>query len=122
MIFIGYHPTRAYKLFDPIKEKVVLSRDVVILEHESWNWKLRQTSLVKMIIDGEADNPISAKPKTTSRSSDGLQNSWSHSESDKSRRQCVLPQRFTEYEVYSDAQIGDGGDLVHMEHLQEQNQ
>jgi len=37
MVFVGYHSTGAYKLFDPIKEKMVLSRDVVMLEHEQWD-------------------------------------------------------------------------------------
>ena len=39
MIFVVYHPTGAYKLYDPINEKMLLSRDVLVLEHESWDWK-----------------------------------------------------------------------------------
>lgn len=38
MILGGYHPTRAYKLYNPIIEKLVVSRDVVIREVESWDW------------------------------------------------------------------------------------
>jgi len=32
MILIGYHPTGAYKLYDPRMRKVVISRDVLINE------------------------------------------------------------------------------------------
>lgn len=38
MLFIGYHPTGAYKLFDPVEEKVTLSRDMVALEDKCWDW------------------------------------------------------------------------------------
>ena len=51
MVFVGYHATRAYKFFDPIKEKVLLSRDVQVLEHESWDWKHMQTNLNWRIVD-----------------------------------------------------------------------
>ncbi|XP_019416453.1 PREDICTED: uncharacterized protein LOC109327756 [Lupinus angustifolius] len=47
MILIGYHPTGAYKLYDPLKDKVQISRDVIVLEHE--NWKEMTTSLRKPI-------------------------------------------------------------------------
>ncbi|MCH81779.1 hypothetical protein A2U01_0002571 [Trifolium medium] len=38
MIFIGYHPTGAYKLFNPITNKVVISRDVKVIDSEAWDW------------------------------------------------------------------------------------
>ena len=37
MILIGYHPTGAYKLYDPRMRKVVISRDVLIDETKGWN-------------------------------------------------------------------------------------
>jgi hypothetical protein len=38
MIFIGYHCTSAYKLVNPITNKVFLSRDVKVFESEAWDW------------------------------------------------------------------------------------
>ncbi|WVZ21912.1 hypothetical protein V8G54_000456 [Vigna mungo] len=35
MVFVGYHPTGAYKLFDPNRKKITISRGVIILEDES---------------------------------------------------------------------------------------
>jgi len=35
MVFNGYYPTGAYKLFDPNQEKVFLSRDVLVWEDQS---------------------------------------------------------------------------------------
>ena len=39
MIFVGYElGSKAYRCFDPINSKVVISRDVVFEENEKWNW------------------------------------------------------------------------------------
>ncbi|KAF8365039.1 hypothetical protein HHK36_032960 [Tetracentron sinense] len=38
-IFIGYsEESKAYKLYNPLTNKVVVSRDVIFNEEESWNW------------------------------------------------------------------------------------
>lgn len=34
MVFVGYHVTEAYKLYDPVNKKMVLRRDVIVLENE----------------------------------------------------------------------------------------
>jgi hypothetical protein len=34
MVLIGHDPTGAYRLFDPLKQKVVISRDVIFVEIE----------------------------------------------------------------------------------------
>ena len=39
MILVGYHPTGAYRLYDPLTHKIFISRDVVIDEDGSWDWK-----------------------------------------------------------------------------------
>lgn len=38
MILLGYHPTGAYKLYDPRSQKIVISRDVLVDEANWWNW------------------------------------------------------------------------------------
>ena len=39
MIFIGYElGSKAYKCFDPVNFKVVISRDVIFEEEEKWTW------------------------------------------------------------------------------------
>ncbi|KAF8377730.1 hypothetical protein HHK36_031114 [Tetracentron sinense] len=38
-IFIGYsEESKAYKLYNPLTNKVVVSRDVIFSEEETWNW------------------------------------------------------------------------------------
>ena len=39
MIFIGYElGTKAYKCFDPVNSKVIISRDAIFEENEKWTW------------------------------------------------------------------------------------
>lgn len=45
MVFVGYHSTGAYKLYNPIKKKMTIRKEVVVLEDESWNWEINQTSM-----------------------------------------------------------------------------
>ncbi|GAU47337.1 hypothetical protein TSUD_101250, partial [Trifolium subterraneum] len=42
MIFVGYH-TGAYRLYNPTSDKIEISRDVKVLENESWDWKQKST-------------------------------------------------------------------------------
>ncbi|GAU17773.1 hypothetical protein TSUD_171610 [Trifolium subterraneum] len=44
MIFVGYHRTGAYRLYNPTSDKIEISRDVKVLENESWDWKQKSTS------------------------------------------------------------------------------
>ncbi|WVY91611.1 hypothetical protein V8G54_037125 [Vigna mungo] len=115
MVFIGYHPTGAYKLFDPSEEKVALSCDVVILEYQCWDWNHKCTKTMKTKIVENVDNSIPMESTTMSEDERHVQSD----ESGRPRRQWVQPQRFGECEIYSDAQIDDEGDLVHMALLAE---
>lgn len=38
MILVGYHKTEAYRLFNPINDKIVMSRDIVIDVNFAWDW------------------------------------------------------------------------------------
>ena len=39
MVFIGYEPgTKAYRLYNPVTDRVHVSRDVVFEEGRAWNW------------------------------------------------------------------------------------
>ena len=44
-IFIGYSlESKAYRLYDPLKNKMILSRDVEFLENQSWYGKIDEQS------------------------------------------------------------------------------
>jgi hypothetical protein len=39
MILIGYHPAGAYKLYNPVNQKVHFSIDAIVNEVEKWRWE-----------------------------------------------------------------------------------
>lgn len=47
MIFIGYHPTCSYNLYNPVDKKVHIRKYVVFDESEAWKWQ------TKYIMEGE---------------------------------------------------------------------
>lgn len=44
MILVGYHATGAYKMYDPSTQNMFISRDMVIYEGSSWDWKTMSSS------------------------------------------------------------------------------
>jgi len=44
MVLVGYHPTGAYRLCNPVTKEICISRDVVVNEEESWDWTTQNNS------------------------------------------------------------------------------
>jgi hypothetical protein len=40
LVFIGYHVTGAYRLYEPVVGKILISRDVRFDEEATWNWEM----------------------------------------------------------------------------------
>ena len=118
MVFIGYHPTGAYKLFDPNQEKVVLSIYVLVLEDQSWDWENKQTSLKKCTLDSatltefeKVGSRIETAPETvTIRNMTRAQDVVTQ----KPQREIVVPHRFADFEMVADELVDDDGDLVYI--------
>ena len=58
LVHLGTEPgSKAYRLFDPISRKIMVSRDVVFDENKSWNWMSGDKETETFIIDfGEFRN------------------------------------------------------------------
>jgi hypothetical protein len=116
MILVGYHPTGAYRLYDPVNEKVEVNRDVVVCENESWDWKgkckVTNNQLLTSEEHGEEDvttTTVNAEASTSSGSNAVI----TSSEAAGSKRVRAPSQRLQGYEVYRDDVINTEGDLVH---------
>ena len=57
-IFIGYSDeSKAYKLYNPFTNKIVVSRDVIFSEEESWGWNDDLTSKEKPLdLEGQKED------------------------------------------------------------------
>lgn len=102
LLLVGYRPTRAYKLYDPVHKCIVVSRDVVVDESATWNWNEERITAVPFHFPDEdpptRDDPIQAPPQSERGS----------------QRNRFPSSRLTDYEVFSDNAVAADGDLVHM--------
>lgn len=115
MIFVGYHSTGAYKLYNPITRKMIFSRDVVVLEDENRNWETNQTSTkttkptMQIPLQVEED----CIEIETGINGDQIQPNADES-STRPRRQIVRPSRFQDFVLYFDAGVDEEGDSIHL--------
>ena len=90
-VFVGYSErSKAYKLYNPITKKLMISRDVKFREEESWDWKEEKKNgeFVHVDLDEETDIPAVQNEEVTtpptspvSPSSNSISPSTSSSES-----------------------------------------
>ena len=74
MVLLGYHPTGAYKLYDPRIRKVVINKDVMD-ETRCWNWEtntarsIEKTVVVNLKDDQhkESDVKVGNQPRRSLR-------------------------------------------------------
>jgi hypothetical protein len=94
-IFVGYsEESKAYKLYNPLTNKVMVSRDVVFSEEESWSWSNKEADKENVVSDESEEQPqvvtSSASPTSpqpvTPSSTQRSPTSGSSSSSDESGR------------------------------------
>lgn len=99
MILVGYHPTGAYRLYNPVTRRISVSRDVVISEGETWDWKncegATSRTVTTLLEDDQANNNLTepeinrpeAPPET-------------FPQSQRPQRTRNPPARYADYELF----------------------
>jgi len=101
LILIGYHPTGAYRLFNPVNQQILISRDVVVDENASWNWS-KSVKQIHCVLENSGQEQDEEHENTVDP------------ESIRSQRQRFPYFGLTGHEIYSDNLIIDEGELVHL--------
>jgi len=56
-VFLGYElGTKGYRIYDPVKDKLLVTRDVVFDEKKSWNWEGKDSRVIGGATATEAPN------------------------------------------------------------------
>jgi hypothetical protein len=51
-VFFGYEPgTKGYRIYDPVKDKVMVTHDVIFDEEKPWNWEGKEDIKMKEAAD-----------------------------------------------------------------------
>jgi transposase InsO family protein len=78
-IFVGYsEESKAYKLYNPLTNKVVVSRDVVFSEEESWNWSNKEADKENVVSDESEEQPQIVTPSASPTSPQPVTYSSTH--------------------------------------------
>jgi predicted nucleotidyltransferase len=112
MILIGYHPTGAYKLYNPITQNIHISRDVIVNEAEKLKWEsepeysseIKQNYVYPNSSDeseGEEDHEVVENdPEEIITSA-------------RPQRNRQTPTRLNDCEIILDGAVNGEGDLIH---------
>ena len=58
-IFVGYsESSKAYKLYNPITKKIIISKDLKFNEEESWDWDIHEKKQKSVCVDMEKNNGV----------------------------------------------------------------
>lgn len=115
-IFVGYsEASKAYKLYNPITKKVIISRDVIFNEEASWEWKNEKESS-SIFLDNDAFDPIeeegSTPPTPPSNSPPSSSSSSSYESPPRKTRSMadlygatrrILEDEFVDFALYANA-------------------
>lgn len=93
MILVGYHPSRAYRLYNPITKKLLMSRDVIVNESERRDWK-----------DSSGTTGLTVPTLLEDVQDEGdliTENSDVPSQTQRPQRARQMPARLADYEIFS---------------------
>ena len=79
--------SKAYRLYDPISHKIIVSRDVVFEEDKSWDWNKRHEENIKENLDWEDEQDESASAASAENDTsinEEIQGELDHSDSNDS--------------------------------------
>ncbi|WVZ24171.1 hypothetical protein V8G54_002715 [Vigna mungo] len=111
-ILVGYHSSGAYRLFNPRKKEIVISRDVLVDESTTYDWKeaeVAESSPRKLVSswlrEREDDSQLDTGEETRTTSSNNVIR--------RSQRIRFPSTRLTDHEVITDDQVTETGEITH---------
>ncbi|XP_019439043.1 PREDICTED: uncharacterized protein LOC109344742 [Lupinus angustifolius] len=115
LVLIGYHTTGAYRIYDPLNHRIMMSRDVKVDETQSWDWSETSNNPTRHTIaqldegQGDMEQMLNDQPVVAQETQNQT----------RPHRARQPPSRLSDYEVFPDSEITTEGELVHMALLAE---
>lgn len=121
MILIGYHLTGSYKLYNPVTQKVHISRDIIVNEAEKWKWEkepvYNEDTQQTFIYSDSSDKSVNNDDANESDNEEVNNNDVDEHEGVEAivrpQRIKQAPSRLGDCAVISDNAVNDEGDIIH---------
>jgi len=117
MILVGYHKTGAYRLYNPISGKIMIGRDIVVDENESWNCTSNSTTrnpLMNSLLDESENEEVDEiLDENVLNTDENVQSTVENVLTDRPHKTRVAPTRLQDCEIIADSEVTEDGDLVH---------
>lgn len=106
LILVEYHSAGAYRMYDPRKNQIIMSKDFIVDEENSFDWKTTEAEpdFVQGILE---DNR--AEKKQVVGGNEGNNR--------RSQRARFPSTRLSRHEVFPDRDVLDSGDFAHLAFL-----
>lgn len=108
LILLGYHPTSTYRLYDPKKMRVVISRDVIVDEYAIFRWPDIDTNPID-----QTDDVVTTWLKENKIEENKLTTNNEGVDTRRSQRTHFPLTRLAGHELFNDSDITYTGDIVH---------
>lgn len=106
MMLLAYHPTGAYKLYNPVTKKIQISRDVIIDEAKAWKWDNNLNATVSTVsVLLEDDEPRQGRVPEVNPTA---------TPASRPARTRQPPARLSDYVTFLDSAVTGEGDFVHL--------
>lgn len=123
MILVGYDKTQAYRLLNLMKNKIVMSRDIVIDENSSWDWNSGDAINKPLMSYGINEETDEVKVETVDDIPDTVKVEQGQASTiQRPQRTRVLQTRLQDYEMVGDDEVITNGELIHFALLAGLNQ
>ncbi|GAU25674.1 hypothetical protein TSUD_266010 [Trifolium subterraneum] len=123
IVFVGYHRTGAYRLYNLTSDKIEISRDVKVLKNESWDWKLKSTSKKTCEVDldvgtSEANAPVTFVDQHQHKENYNEEDASSDEDNGRhlplrTHRTTQIPRRLADCDMVPDNVVDNEGNIVH---------
>jgi hypothetical protein len=104
-------------LYNPITDKVEISRDVKVIESDSWDWKQKSTSkkTYEVDLDDDSYKSVTFVDQNQATNSDEDMHTSSDDEvvAPRPQRNIQLPKRLADCEIAPDNEVNNEGEIVH---------
>ena len=113
MILVSYHQIGAYNLYNPVKQKIEVSRGVIVCEANSWNCQDGASSSQNPSVLIQLQDVHLESEQNRRESNDEIEATTNVNKTQRPQRERHVLSKLLEYETLHDSEVTPDVNLVH---------